>query len=124
LHSRTVLLLGLGDSLNSELKLALGLLRQPVHALPAIPVAECRQAIERLGIDLVFCPAEPGSYRALLEGTVPVVVVSARPEISEWLDAMDAGAADYCAPPFDAAHIGWILQAAPHQASARRRACS
>jgi DNA-binding response OmpR family regulator len=31
----------------------------------------------------------------------PVVVVSALPEIDKWLDALDAGADDYCAAPFD-----------------------
>ena len=43
---------------------------------------------------------------------VPVVVVSRIPETSEWLDAIDAGATDYCAAPFEPQHISWLVQSA------------
>ncbi len=51
---------------------------------------------------IVFCAPDRDvlarafrSYR-----NIPVVVVSRLPEIEGWLDALEAGAADYCAAPF------------------------
>ncbi len=43
---------------------------------------------------------------------LPVVVVSRLPEVSEWLDALDAGAADYCAAPFEHQHMSWLIESA------------
>jgi len=43
---------------------------------------------------------------------LPVVAVSRLPEVSAWLNALELGAADYCAPPFEPAQIHWILQSA------------
>lgn len=66
----------------------------------------------------MFCPAEPEQYASLLEAMkaerpgVPVVVVSRLPEVSAWLHALELGAVDYCAPPFEPDHIQWILQSA------------
>lgn len=39
-----------------------------------------------------------------------MVVVSRVPEVNDWLDAMDAGAADYCAAPFEKEQLDWILE--------------
>jgi DNA-binding NtrC family response regulator len=74
--------------------------------------------VDQAEADVVFCPAEPEQYAPLLEGIhvekpgLPVVVVSRLPEASAWLDALELGAADYCAPPFEPAQIQWILQSA------------
>ncbi len=61
--------------------------------------------------NIVFCSPDRDvlarafrSYR-----NIPVVVVSRLPEIEGWLDALEAGAADYCAAPFEAAQIRWLL---------------
>jgi FixJ family two-component response regulator len=43
---------------------------------------------------------------------LPVVIVSRLPEVSEWLDALDAGAADYCAAPFEHQHMSWLIESA------------
>jgi DNA-binding NtrC family response regulator len=40
---------------------------------------------------------------------LPVIVVSPHSNVTEWLDALDGGAADYCSAPFELAHLGWIL---------------
>ena len=80
--------------------------------------AECLALAEQLNADVVFCNSEPREYRALLDEMkrsglgLPVVVVSRIPEVSEWLDALDAGAADYCAAPFEHQHISWLIQSA------------
>lgn len=63
-------------------------------------------------VDIVFCPsARPILRQALaLFPKTPVVVVSRLPEVEGWLDALEEGAADYCAPPFEAAQIRWLLE--------------
>src|ERR1700730_17774542 len=80
--------------------------------------SECLAMAERLHAAVVFCGSEPSEYRALLDALkrrglqLPVVVVSRLPEVSEWLDALDAGAVDYCAAPFEHQHMQWLIQTA------------
>jgi DNA-binding response OmpR family regulator len=62
-------------------------------------------------MDLVFCSARGARLGELARGMkCPVVAVSRLPETQEWLDAMDAGAADYCAAPFEREQMDWILE--------------
>jgi DNA-binding NtrC family response regulator len=80
--------------------------------------SECISAAERQQADIVFCNSDRNEYKRLLDALqrsglqLPVVVVSRLPETSEWLDALDAGAADYCAAPFERQHISWLVQSA------------
>jgi len=80
--------------------------------------AECLLLAERIQADVVFCGSEPRHYQALLTEMksrglrLPVVVVSRLPEVSGWLDALDAGAADYCAAPFEHQHMSWLIESA------------
>jgi DNA-binding NtrC family response regulator len=80
--------------------------------------SECISVAEREQADVVFCSADPGEYRRLLDALkrrglpLPVVVVSRIPETSEWLDAMEAGATDYCAAPFERRHVSWLVESA------------
>lgn len=69
--------------------------------------------------DIVFCPpARPVLRQALhLFPDTPVVVVSRLPDVEGWLDALEEGAADYCAPPFETMQLRWLLDT---HASARR----
>jgi DNA-binding response OmpR family regulator len=48
---------------------------------------------------------------------VPCVVVTRRPETRQWLDALEDGATDYCAAPFERRQIRWILQSVLHRAA-------
>ena len=106
----------LEESLAAQLrKAAFG----PGHAFhSARSTAECLLLAERIHADVVFCNAEPSEYQALLNEMklrglrLPVVVVSRLPEVSEWLDALDAGAADYCAAPFEHEHMSWLIESA------------
>lgn len=68
------------------------------------------EAIPRPGI--VFCaPEREVLERAFRAGkNSPVVVVSRLPEIEGWLDALEAGAADYLAAPFEALQLRWLLE--------------
>jgi hypothetical protein len=62
--------------------------------------------------DVIFCPAEVDQVRHL-KGANPgsaVIVASRLPEVSDWLDALEAGAADYCAAPFERSQLCWVLE--------------
>lgn len=92
---------------------------EPGHAFHAAQsTSECLSLAERLRADVVFCSAEPRRYLPLLTEVkqrglrLPVVVVSRIPEVSAWLDALDAGAADYCAAPFEHQHMSWLIASA------------
>lgn len=110
-----IVLFGLDRGLASELGSVLARQDQEVHSEPFRTPKECLATVDRLGADLVFISSERDRYLGLLEAIgrhkpdLPVVVVSRTPEVSEWLDAIEAGASDYCAAPFEASHIQWIL---------------
>ena len=67
--------------------------------------------------DAVFCNGDCPNYPALLREVrdlrpdLPVVVVTRLPESDKWLNALEAGAADYCSAPFEAVQVRWILSA-------------
>jgi len=93
---------GLESSLLGELKGALQDLQLPADSF----VSPHNEA------DLVFCPVDVDVFHRALEqycGT-PVVVVSRLPEVEAWLNALEDGAADYCAAPFEPVQMRWLLQ--------------
>ncbi|WP_321477113.1 hypothetical protein [uncultured Paludibaculum sp.] len=61
--------------------------------------------------DIVFCSPSPDVLKPVLQRFkhTPVVVVSRLPEVDGWLDALEAGAADYCAAPFETTQLRWLL---------------
>ncbi len=99
-----VLLAGIEPALAEELHRYL--------ASRGVAVTESSQADSpNPDFDLVFCETHnPGLRRLLDKVSSPVVVVSRVPEVNDWLDAMDAGATDYCAAPFEAEQLDWILE--------------
>ncbi len=113
-----IVLLGLDNPLGSELRRVLMGQQQTVASAPFLAPRECLAVVDHVGAELIFCSSRRERYLALLDAVsrfkpdLPVVVVSRVPEVSEWLDAIEAGASDYCAPPFEAAHIQWILDSA------------
>ena len=115
--SQRVLLLGFGERSREPLEAILARQGRDVHALDFPPASQCLGLIEQLSAGVVFCAAEHAQYRPMLEAVrkrpspVPVVVVG-RAEVAAWLDALEAGASDYCSPPFEDAHVQWILQSA------------
>ena len=62
--------------------------------------------------DVIFCNADGNMVRKLrsVNPGTPIVVVSRHPEVSDWLDSIEAGATDYCAAPFDSTQVKWILE--------------
>ena len=110
--TETALLFGLDERLGSELE---GALREQGREYLSEPWRRPGTEVARPGIKVVFCPADRNYYRPLLDFIrqrglkLPVVVVSGAPELTQWLDALDAGVADYCSPPFESSQICWIL---------------
>jgi DNA-binding response OmpR family regulator len=80
-----------------------------------------------LDYDIVFAGGDEKSYLPLLRHiraaspALPFVVVTRLPETADWLDALEAGATDYCSAPFESQQIAWLMQSA---LSARGRAQS
>ena len=75
-------------------------------------------ARELLDADIVFAGGEPTAYMSLLRRvrearpSLPFVVVTRMPETREWLDALEAGATDYCSAPIDPRQLHWLMEAA------------
>ena len=69
---------------------------------------------------IIFCGAETGLVNRLRIAApqAPIVVVSRHPEVSHWLDSIEAGATDYCAAPFEPSQLRWILDASMRSACA------
>jgi DNA-binding response OmpR family regulator len=65
---------------------------------------------------VVFISGDSPEFRstiALLREAEPglaVVVVTRLPGTSQWLDALDSGAADYCGAPFERVQVRWIME--------------
>jgi DNA-binding response OmpR family regulator len=65
--------------------------------------------------DALFLSADDPDFRATLSKLresnpeLPVIAVTRVPETTHWLDALDAGATDYCGAPFERIQIRWIL---------------
>ena len=113
-----IIFFGLADDLAENSRKVLAQQGHVVFAYPFLPAAQALTAIEQVQANYVFCVAEPAKYKALLAAIqqkragLPLVVVSRLPETSAWLEALQAGACDYCAPPFESTSIRWILESA------------
>ena len=70
------------------------------------------------GADVVFAGGPPGQYLPLLHRLHarfplrPFIVVTRLPESEEWIDALEAGATDYCSFPLSVGQLNWILDSA------------
>jgi DNA-binding response OmpR family regulator len=68
--------------------------------------------------DAVFISGEDPDFRGTIqeirdtEPSVPVIVVTRKTGTERWLDALDAGATDYCGAPFERTQVRWIMQSA------------
>ncbi|HCC56931.1 MAG TPA: hypothetical protein DEQ47_06635 [Solibacterales bacterium] len=68
--------------------------------------------------DLIFASGDDRSYRELLREVRrenparPFIVVTRMPETKAWLDALEAGATDYCAEPIEPKQVQWLLDSA------------
>jgi len=109
----SVLLIGLEQAAAAQISRALAVERHRIeHKSQNIGVREMMDA------DIVFAGGEPSQYLSLLRRVrderpeLPFVVVTRIPETKEWLDALEAGATDYCSSPFESRQIHWLMEAA------------
>ena len=78
--------------------------------------------------DLIFASGDNHSYRELLRDVRdqnparPFIVVTRMPETKAWLDALEAGATDYCAEPIEPKQVQWLLDSAFSKRSAKAAA--
>lgn len=85
--------------------------------LEALRAVSCREAKRLQSAQIIFCAWEPERFseQASQWTGKPVVVVSRLPDVDGWLDALEAGAADYCTPPFEPTQMRWILDSQLHR---------
>lgn len=114
-----ILVVGLEDSLAEEL--ARALCESSTAEVRIVPRHAADEWLARwprgadAPADVIFCPAINSTYRRILAAhaqpdcRTPVIVVSGCDDYAGWLEAMEAGAHDYCVPPFEKRQIGWIL---------------
>jgi ActR/RegA family two-component response regulator len=107
-HNRVrALLFGLSEDLAGELS-------KPLSKF-CTHIDEIRHqfaAVANCGAQVLFCGANTEVVSRLRETNpeASIVVVSRHPEVSGWLDSIEAGATDYCAAPFETAQVQWILE--------------
>jgi DNA-binding NtrC family response regulator len=108
-----VLLFGLDPALADELRSILS--HHDVVESRAGSSSACASEIDEGSPDVVFCGSGRRCRETALRAVAisrpwtPVIVASRQPETSDWLDALEAGAADYCSAPFEKHQISWIL---------------
>ena len=103
----SAVLYGLEEKLADELAHALTACCRRIDRADADPAGSARMR----GADVIFCRADVGDVRRLKAANpdTAVIVASRLPEVSDWLDALDAGAQDYCAAPFERVQVRWVL---------------
>ena len=106
-----VILIGVEDTIASQICRALSVERHWIAQKPRITGAR-----DLIGADIVFAGGKPSEYLPLLRRVrderpaLPFVVVTHIPETTEWLDALEAGATDYYASPFETRQIRWLME--------------
>jgi DNA-binding NtrC family response regulator len=117
-----ILLLGLDRDVAQKIETAS---LQVNHSVAIQPVLQAFDTYP--DADLVFLSGDCKNYRETVRSlqarreTLPVVVVTNHADSAEWIDALEAGATNYCAAPFEPKPIQWILASALHPFSASDR---
>jgi len=108
-----IVLIGLEQVVAGEICRALAVERHQIEQRPQdVRTQEFPDA------DIVFAGGEPAYYMPLLrrvrkaQPLLPFVVVSRIGEITEWLDALEAGATDYFSVPIEKRQLHWLMESA------------
>lgn len=112
-NEANIVLFGLDEELAQELRQGLVNVCGEMHSQSVPHGNDCLNMIKDSAVTLIFCgpDSELVSELRTSHPNASIVVVSRLPEVMDWLDAIEAGADDYCAPPFEAVQIRWILDA-------------
>lgn len=106
-----IVLSGLEAGAALQIGLALG---SAQHQFSDLPTSAPAHSV--LDADVVFANSSGKAYLPLLQTVrgarpeLPFIVVSRLPDTGEWLDALEAGATDYCAAPFERQQLTWLLE--------------
>jgi len=105
-------LFGLNEDLAGELLPSLTMFCSRVQSVASGVKKENLQSVADSPADVIFCDADMSVVSALrrIRPDSSIVVVSRHPEVAGWLDSLEAGASDYCAAPFEASQLKWILE--------------
>ena len=118
------LLFGLSEDLAGELLPTLKSCALNIAAVHRNQATTSARAVADSPADIIFCGADVNLVSELrsVKPEASIVVVSRHPEVSDWLDSIEAGATDYCAAPFETSQMRWIvessLRAAPSSIAA------
>jgi DNA-binding response OmpR family regulator len=108
-----VVLLGLPEDLSHQLA---QLLRDEAHQVRRLQ--SVRDVWKGGRPDTAFISGDLSDFRNVIatlregEPQIAVIVVTRHPETSQWLDALEAGATDYCGAPFERVHVRWLMNSA------------
>jgi DNA-binding NtrC family response regulator len=103
-HAPRAILLGLEPDVEAELAASLRAASFAVSHGAGSPVAR--------GGGLIFCSrGEAFTDAKAAFPDLPVVVVSRLPDTREWLEALELGALDYIAAPFETVQMRWLWRA-------------
>ena len=122
-----IVLLGMPEDVAGELTRVL--LEEQHFVSRRQSCADVRRGVEP---DVAFIYGDGPQFEKTLfdlrtsEPKLPVIVATRLPEVGRWLDALDAGAADYCGAPFERIQVRWILDSVSRSAGsdALRRAAA
>jgi DNA-binding NarL/FixJ family response regulator len=101
-----VVLFGLSEALSADLETALGGIAGDIEATSLTP-EECLESAKRNSANVFFCGPNAELVRELRRQCPNTVIIAASriPDTDDWLDAIEAGADDYCAAPFETAQL-------------------
>jgi DNA-binding response OmpR family regulator len=108
----TVLFHGLEPDLAMDLREALAGFCEGIQAeVLTGGYAQARAAMRADKATIVFCGTKPETVQDLRRTNphASIIAVSRLPETTDWLNAIEAGADDYCAGPFESHQLRWIL---------------
>lgn len=118
IRTQRILMLGVEETTAANLSKALSPLKHSVQIVRDRSIDKCLAAIERLRPHILCVPPDAGFYAALTRAFasrglhLPFVVVSEKSGAKEWRAALEGGAADYFAAPFEMTRVDQILAGA------------
>jgi DNA-binding NtrC family response regulator len=106
------LLFGLSDDLAGELLRPLTLYCSDVQSMQTGRDQQTTADVAKSTAQVIFCGANVAVVSQLRDAKpdASIIVVSRHPEVTDWLDSIEAGATDYCAAPFENFQVKWILE--------------
>jgi DNA-binding response OmpR family regulator len=111
-YTMNVVVLGLEDELSSQVQSALSRSGTAVQTKPAKSAEECIHSLNADSGDVVVCGPDLDNVKLLRQQcpSAAIIVLSRAAEVSDWLDAIEAGADDYYAAPLDGAQVRWMIE--------------